>query len=55
MPEPTPSSAPARWSHSKREDVEGTVSVAQEAFGSVDILVNNSGATWGATPTDMPL
>jgi NAD(P)-dependent dehydrogenase (short-subunit alcohol dehydrogenase family) len=39
----------------KREDVEGTVSAAQEAFGSVDILVNNSGATWGAPPTDMPL
>ena len=38
----------------KQEDVEGVVSAAQEAFGSVDILVNNSGATWGAPPTEMP-
>jgi NAD(P)-dependent dehydrogenase (short-subunit alcohol dehydrogenase family) len=39
----------------KREDVESGVSEAQETFGSVDILVNNSGATWGAPPTEMPL
>ena len=39
----------------KQEDVESVVSAAQEAFGSIDILVNNSGATWGAPPTDMPL
>jgi len=39
----------------KREDVESVVSAAHEAFGSIDILVNNSGATWGAPPTDMPL
>jgi NAD(P)-dependent dehydrogenase (short-subunit alcohol dehydrogenase family) len=38
----------------EQEDVEEAVSVAQETFGSVDILVNNSGATWGAPPTEMP-
>lgn len=30
--------------------VEGTV----EHFGAIDILVNNSGATWGASVVDMP-
>lgn len=34
--------------------VESVVSAAEEAFGSADILVNNSGATWGAPPTEMP-
>jgi NAD(P)-dependent dehydrogenase (short-subunit alcohol dehydrogenase family) len=37
-----------------QEDVDNAVSAAQETFGSVDILVNNSGATWGAPPTEMP-
>ena len=37
-----------------REDVENAVAAAQETFGSLDILVNNSGATWGAPPTEMP-
>ena len=37
-----------------REDVERVVAAAQETFGSLDILVNNSGATWGAPPTEMP-
>ncbi|MGI8649295.1 MAG: SDR family oxidoreductase [Rubrobacter sp.] len=37
------------------EDVERVVSRAEEAFGSVDILVNNSGATWGAPTEEMPL
>ena len=27
----------------------------QEAFGEVDVLVNNSGATWGAPAEEMPL
>ena len=30
------------------EDVDKVVGETEEAFGSVDILVNNSGATWGA-------
>jgi NAD(P)-dependent dehydrogenase (short-subunit alcohol dehydrogenase family) len=37
------------------EDVEKVVSEAEEAFGTVDILVNNSGATWGAPAAEMPL
>ncbi len=36
------------------ESVEGVVSAAAEAFGSVDVVVNNSGATWGAPPEEMP-
>lgn len=39
----------------QQEDVEGVVSVTEETFGSVDILVNNSGATWGAPVEEMPL
>lgn len=37
------------------EDVEKVVAGALETFGSVDVLVNNSGATWGAPPAEMPL
>jgi len=36
-------------------DVQLVVEAAQETFGSIDILVNNSGATWGAPPEEMPL
>jgi NAD(P)-dependent dehydrogenase (short-subunit alcohol dehydrogenase family) len=38
----------------KEEDVASVVSTTGETFGSVDILVNNSGATWGAPPAEMP-
>ena len=37
------------------EDVEKVVRETEEAFGDVDILVNNSGATWGAPAAEMPL
>jgi gluconate 5-dehydrogenase len=37
------------------DSVEGVVSAAAESFGSVDVVVNNSGATWGAPPEEMPL
>ncbi|MGH3146522.1 MAG: SDR family oxidoreductase [Rubrobacter sp.] len=37
------------------ESVKGVVSAGEEAFGSVDVVVNNSGATWGAPPEEMPL
>jgi gluconate 5-dehydrogenase len=37
------------------DEVEKVVSAAVETFGSVDIVVNNSGATWGALPEEMPL
>jgi NAD(P)-dependent dehydrogenase (short-subunit alcohol dehydrogenase family) len=39
----------------EQEDVDRVVETTVETFGSVDILVNNSGATWGASPTEMPL
>ena len=37
------------------DDVENVVSEAEDTFGGVDVLVNNSGATWGAPPAEMPL
>jgi NAD(P)-dependent dehydrogenase (short-subunit alcohol dehydrogenase family) len=37
------------------EDVERVVATTEESFGSVDIVVNNSGATWGAPPEEMPV
>ncbi len=39
----------------KLSDVERVVEAAQEQFGAIDILVNNSGATWGAPAEEMPL
>ena len=36
------------------DDVEKTVRLAEDAFGGIDVLVNNSGATWGAPPEEMP-
>ncbi|MBV9229058.1 MAG: SDR family oxidoreductase, partial [Chloroflexi bacterium] len=39
----------------KPEDVERVVAATQEKFGAIDILVNNSGATWGAPAENMPL
>ncbi|MFY0759234.1 SDR family oxidoreductase [Metabacillus dongyingensis] len=37
------------------EDVKNVVKTTIEEFGKIDILVNNSGATWGAPVQDMPL
>jgi gluconate 5-dehydrogenase len=37
------------------EDVKNIVERTIERFGRIDILVNNSGATWGAPVEDMPL
>ncbi|GCE17015.1 SDR family oxidoreductase [Dictyobacter kobayashii] len=39
----------------KLSDVERVVAATQEKFGGIDILVNNSGTTWGARAEDMPL
>ncbi|QAS51981.1 SDR family oxidoreductase [Halobacillus litoralis] len=39
----------------KPEDVEQVVQESVDRFGTIDILVNNSGATWGAPTLDMPL
>lgn len=37
------------------DDVAAAVSAAQDNFGAIDILVNNSGTSWGAPPEEMPL
>lgn len=39
----------------KQEEVEQVVNKTVERFGTIDILVNNSGATWGAPTLEMPL
>jgi NAD(P)-dependent dehydrogenase (short-subunit alcohol dehydrogenase family) len=39
----------------KPNDVEAVVRATKEKFGSVDILINNAGVSWGAMPEDMPL
>ena len=36
-------------------DVETVVNATVQRFGSVDILINNAGVSWGAMPEDMPL
>ncbi len=40
---------------SKPDEVTAVVDQAVEKFGSVDILINNAGTSWGAMPEDMPL
>jgi NAD(P)-dependent dehydrogenase (short-subunit alcohol dehydrogenase family) len=37
------------------DDVKNVVDQTKEKFGRIDILVNNSGATWGAPAEEMPL
>lgn len=39
----------------KPEEVAQVVAVTKERFSGIDILVNNSGATWGAPAEEMPL
>ncbi len=39
----------------KPEDVQAVVDATLERFGAIDILVNNSGASWGAPALEMPL
>ncbi|WP_070119738.1 SDR family oxidoreductase [Bacillus marinisedimentorum] len=36
-------------------DIKDVVDATLEKFGRIDILVNNSGATWGAPAEEMPL
>ncbi|PET35935.1 gluconate 5-dehydrogenase, partial [Bacillus sp. AFS001701] len=38
-----------------KEDVQRVVDETKEKFGRIDILVNNSGASWGAPAEEMPL
>ncbi len=37
------------------DDVDKVVKETEETFGAIDVLVNNSGATWGAPAEEMPL
>lgn len=39
---------------SNRDDVKKVIQDTADHFGTIDILVNNSGATWGASVLDMP-
>jgi gluconate 5-dehydrogenase len=40
---------------SKPDEVEMIVTETVTRFGSVDILINNAGTSWGAMPEEMPL
>ncbi|MDC0702805.1 SDR family oxidoreductase [Priestia megaterium] len=40
---------------SQPEDIKNVVHQTIETFGRIDILINNSGATWGAPVEEMPL
>lgn len=40
---------------SRAEDVAALVADTTERFGSVDILINNAGVSWGAMPEEMTL
>lgn len=40
---------------SNPEDIQNVVDETIQQFGRIDILVNNSGASWGAPVVDMPL
>ncbi len=40
---------------SKPDEVTAVVEEAVGKFGSIDILINNAGISWGAMPEDMPL
>ena len=39
----------------KPDEVQAVVTETVSKFGSVDILINNAGTSWGAMPEDMPL
>lgn len=39
----------------KQDQVEQTVAQTLEKFGQIDVLVNNSGTTWGAAPEKLAL
>ncbi len=37
------------------EDVDRMVAESIQKFGKIDILINNSGRTWGASPEEIPI
>ncbi len=39
----------------KPEDIEALVELTMEQYGRIDVLVNNSGTSWGAPALEMPL
>ncbi len=39
----------------KPEEVQAVVNATVDAFGKIDILINNAGISWGAMPEEMPL
>lgn len=40
---------------SKPEEVQAVIDSAIKHFGSIDVLINNAGISWGAMPEEMPL
>ena len=40
---------------SKEEEVEATIKATVDQLGSLDILINNAGASWWGLPEDIPL
>jgi gluconate 5-dehydrogenase len=40
---------------SNPSQVQAVVDLAMRTFGTVDILINNAGLSWGAAPEEMPL
>lgn len=40
---------------SKANDVSALVDETVSKFGSIDVLINNAGVSWGAMPEDMPI
>ncbi len=39
----------------KEDDIKNLVDAAMKEFGKIDILINNSGVTWGAPTLDYPI
>ncbi|MBC7075096.1 MAG: SDR family oxidoreductase [Syntrophomonadaceae bacterium] len=46
---------PARVDVKEAEEIDALYELVMKEFGRVDILVNNSGATWGAPSLEFPL
>lgn len=38
----------------ERDEIDAVVAETRERFGRIDVLVNNSGTTWGAPAADLP-